>query len=53
MSYFAIGFMKAFVGTLENSSLGSGTSNRYDNGILINEAGVQTACLKKSKPPKH
>ena len=44
MSYFANGFMKAFVGTKEDQAFVLNTASAVDNGLLTT-AGVQTAAL--------
>ena len=50
MSYFANGFMKAFVGTKGTQANNPGTANGTNNGLLI-VAGVQTAALTNAGAP--
>jgi hypothetical protein len=50
MSYFANGFMKAFVGTKEDQTFVLNTASAVDNGLLTT-AGVQTAALGNAGAP--
>jgi len=50
MSYFAHGFMKAFVGTKATQAAVPATSNGVNNGLLI-EAGVPTSALGNAGAP--
>ena len=50
MSYFAHGYMKAFVGTKPSQAAAANTANGVDNGLLI-EAGVPTSALGNVSAP--